>query len=136
MKIVLDTNILVSGTYWKGSSDKIIELVDKGKIELIISKKIISEYYNVINRDEIIDKVKEKSLILNKSVSKIISNSIIVEPLEKFDIIKGDPDDNMILECAIEGKADYIITNDNHLLEIKEFKQIKIMAPEEFLGLF
>jgi len=66
MKIVLDTNILVSGTYWKGSSDKIIELVDKGKIELIISKKIISEYYNVINRDEIIDKVKEKSLILNK----------------------------------------------------------------------
>jgi len=135
MKVVLDTNILVSGTFWKGDSDKIIEIIDKGEVELILCKELIDEYFDVINRDEIIDKIKNKNLVLNKSIHNIINNSNLVVPLEKFDIIKEDSDDNVVLECAVEGKVDYIVTQDNHILKLGEFQGIKIITPEEFLKL-
>jgi len=56
-----------------------------------------------------------------------------VIPLEKLVIIKDDPDDNKILECAKAGKVEIIVSNDNHLLKLKEFKRIKIITPKEFL---
>ena len=133
MKITTDTNILVSGTFWKGDSDKILGLIDKGEIELVLSKELIEEYNEVINRDEIIEKIERKNLILNEAVQKIINDSIIVEPKQKVDIVKEDPDDNIILECALEGGVDYLITKDVHLLKLKEFKGIKILTPPELL---
>lgn len=133
MKIVLDTNILVSGTFWKGNPAKIIDIIDRKTVGLILSEGLIKEYNKVINREEIMDKIIDKNLILNESVQKIINDSTIVEPQQKLDIIKEDPDDNKILETAVEGKADYIISKDNHLLKLKEFQKIKIIAPEEFL---
>lgn len=135
MKVVLDTNVLVSGTFWKGASDKIIEMIDKRALEIVLSKELIEEYHDVINREEIMDKILNKNLILNKAVNKIIKESIIVEPLEKLNILIADPDDNIILECAFEGKVDYIISKDNHLLDLKKFQGIKIITPEEFLCL-
>ena len=63
----------------------------------------------------------------------IIENSLIVEDYEKLDIIKEDPDDNKFLEAAIAGNADFIISQDNHLLKLKEFNNVKIIIPEEFL---
>jgi uncharacterized protein len=133
MKIVLDTNILVSGTFWGGNSSRIIDLIDSGKIELVLSEEIIKEYNSVINREEILDKIKNKDLILNKSIQKIIKDSNIVNPTQQLDLIKEDPDDNKILECALYGNVDYIISNDGHLLKIKEFNEFKIITPEEFL---
>ena len=136
VKVVLDTNILVSGTFWTGNSFKIMELIDEKEIISILSKEIINEYHRTINKDEIMDKVKDKDLIISNASRKIVLNSMIIQPKEKLDIIKEDPDDNKILECAYEGKVDYIISNDKHLLKLKEFKTIKIVKPEEFLKLF
>ena len=62
-------------------------------------------------------------------------NSIIVHPKSKFNVVKDDPDDDKIIEAAVEGKAEYIITQDNHLLKLKEFKGIKIVTPKDFLEL-
>ena len=133
MKITTDTNILVSGTFWRGDSARILKMIDNGEIELILSEELIEEYKDVINRDEIIGKIKNKNLILNKAIVKILKDATIVEPRKKLNIVIEDPDDNMVLECAIEGKSDYIITNDNHLLKLKEYQGIKILTPEEFL---
>ena len=135
MKVVLDTNILVSGTFWTGDSFKILKKIDNKEIELILSQELIEEYNEVIYSDEIIEKAKNKDLTLNSIVQKIISNAIIVEPKKNFDIIKEDSDDNRILECAVEWHVDYIITQDNHLLKLKEFNKIKIVTPKEFLNL-
>ena len=136
MKVVLDTNVLVSGTFWRGASSKILEMADRGELEIILSKELIDEYYSVINREEIMNKIANKNLILNKAVCKIIKESKIVEPLEKLNIVTEDSDDNVILECAVEGNVNCIISQDNHLLKLKEFKGIKIITPEEFLRRF
>ncbi len=133
MKVVLDTNVLVSGTFWIGKSFEVINSIELKSIKLILSKELIDEYNEVINREEIIDKIENKNLIMNETIKKIISDAEIVEPKEKFDAVKEDPDDNIILECAVEGKADFIVSQDSHLLKLKEFQGIKIMTPDEFL---
>ena len=133
MKVTVDTNTLISATFWHGDSEKIIIKAEDKKIELILSRDIINEYSDVLGYDEIKDKIKNKKLEMRYSVGKIISISRIVEPLEKLDVVKEDPDDNKVLECAKEGKVDYIITQDNHLLKLKSFEGIEILNPCEFL---
>src|SRR3989338_8979991 len=133
MKVTLDTNVLVSGTFWSGNSFRILNSIDKNEVKNIISKEIIREYYEVINSDEIIDKAKDKKLRLLKIVDRVIKNSEVVEPSAKIDAVKEDPDDNKILECAKAGNVDYIISKDKHLLELLKFKNIPIITPEEFV---
>lgn len=133
MKVTLDTNILISGTFWTGNSFKILEFIDNKKLDCVLSKEILKEYYEKANSDEIMDKVENKGLIIFKIVEKVISNAIIVFPKEKLNVVKEDPDDNKILECALEGNVDYVVTQDKHLLKLKEFKNIKIVTPKQFL---
>ena len=64
----------------------------------------------------------------------IVFNSQIVYPKKKLNVVKKDPKDNKILECALEAQASFIISGDKHLLEIKEYKGIKIISPKEFLN--
>jgi len=134
MKITADTNILISATFWNGDSNSIIEKAEKKEIELILSKEIIEEFAKVLDYDEIQDKIKNKNLEMKRTIEKIASIATIIEPTEKISLIKEDPDDNKILECAKAGKADFIITKDNHLLKLKEFDGIRIISPEEFMN--
>lgn len=133
MKVTLDTNVLVSGTFWTGDSFTILNLIDKNKFRNVTSKEIIKEYYEVINSDEIIGKIKDKRLRMLKIAHKVINNSEIVAPSVKIDIIKDDPDDNKILECAIAGNVDCIVSNDKHLLKLKKFRDIPILTPDDFV---
>ena len=133
MKVTLDVNILVSGTFWTGNSFIILNKIDRKEIKSVTSKEIIREYDEVISSDEIIEKIENKKLILLKVVQKVIMNSASVEPKARLNIVKEDKDDNKILECAKEGNVDYIITQDKHLLKLKSFEGIEIVEPDEFL---
>ncbi|MFH1711068.1 MAG: putative toxin-antitoxin system toxin component, PIN family [Nanoarchaeota archaeon] len=133
MKITLDTNVLISSSFWHGDSDRILSRVENKEIELVLSKEIIEEFIKVLNYKEILDKIREKNLKMKRTIEKIISLSVLVEPSEKFGVIQEDPDDNIILECASEGKVDFIVSQDMHLLKLGEFQNIKIVSPEEFL---
>ena len=110
-----------------------MQLVESKIIKLVLSKEILQEYSEVLRYDEIQSKIKNKSLYMKYTLQKIVSFSEIVEPKDKVNIIIEDPDDNLVLECAKEGKVSHVITNDNHLLKLKEFEGIEIATPEEFL---
>ena len=133
MKVVLDTNVLVSGTFWDGDSRKILRLLDQKEIVCILSQEIIDEYRAVLIRDDIVDKIVNKNLIASRVVERIISASIIVKPKNQLFVVKDDSEDNKIVECAIAAQADYIITKDQDLLRLKKFESIMIITPEEFL---
>ena len=94
--ITIDTNVLISATFWSGSSDKIISMVEAKKLELILSEEIVNEYVEVLNYEEIKNKIKDKKLEIKLTVEKIKSISTIVMPKERLNIIKDDPDDNAI----------------------------------------
>lgn len=133
MKITVDTNVLVSTAFWYGPSNEIIGKVESGEIELFLSEEIIEEFSGVLDYKEIRDKIKNKHLEALKTLDTRVCISKIISPIKKIDIIKEDPDDNKILECALAGNVDYIVTQDNHLLRLKEFEEIKIVTPKEFL---
>lgn len=133
MRITVDTNILVSATFWKGDSEKIIEKAEKKELYLVLSREIIDEYIRVLEYDEIKEKVSKSKLAMTLGVRKLLSIARIVEPKDKLDVVKEDPADNKIIECAKEGKAEFIITKDNHLLSIRKYEGIKIVEPERFL---
>lgn len=130
IRIVADTNIFISGIFWEGNfSSQVIGLWRGGKIELVSSLPIIEEIVRNLGGFKI--EMSEESV---KEWEKIIlENAILVEPSEKLDIVKEDPDDNKFLESAIAGEAEYIVSQDKHLLNLKEFRGIKILKPEEFL---
>jgi len=133
MKVTLDTNVLISATFWYGDSNKIIERVERKEIEMVLSGEIIEEFAKVLEYKDIKEKVKGINIEMNRVIEKIFSLSTIVYPNEKLDVVKDDPDDNKVLECAKAGNVDFIVTSDNHLLKLKDFEGIRIMTPKEFM---
>ena len=130
IRIVADTNIFISGIFWEGNfSSQVIDLWRRGNIELVSSLPIVEE----IVRNLIGFKIEMEEESVKEWEQIILENAMLVEPNEKLDIVKDDPTDNKFLEAAIAGNAEYIITQDNHLLKLKEFRGIKIITPEEFL---
>ena len=134
MRVTLDTNVLVSATFWYGDSNEIIKKVENKEFELVLSKAIIDEFVEVLNSEEIQEKITNKNLEMKRTVQKIVSLSSIIEPRINLDVIKHDPNDNKVLECAKEGKVDFIISSDNHLLKLKNFEGIKIITPRDFIN--
>ena len=128
MKVVLDTNIFISGIFWKGSSNKVITNWREEKFTLVTSLEAISEIIKVLKDF----KIKLSDEMIKEWVDLIVRNYMIVEPKEKIEAVKDDPTDNIFIETAVVGNADYIISQDNHLLKLKDFGGIKIITPEEF----
>ena len=134
MKVVFDTNVLVSATFWVGEAFEAIRLVEEKKAESFLSREILAEYYEVMRGEEITKKTSRKNLFANALLAKVIALSRKAEPKRKLNVIPEDPEDNKILECAVEARADCIVTyNKAHLLKLKEFEGIRIISPKEFL---
>lgn len=127
MKIVLDTNVLVSGIFWGGVPERILELAITGDITLYASEVILDEYFRII--DKIGKKDKELAsqwkMLLIKTI-KIISHDIKLE-------ICRDPNDNMFLECAVAAKAKFLVSGDDDLLTLKVIERTTILTAKEFI---
>ena len=134
MKVVLDTNVWLSGIFWDGEASKIIEKSKKNNMQILISEDILSEIVNVLNKESKFQKyILNLRLSIEDLLRTILSVSDLIETKSKLDVIKADPKDNIILEAALDGKVEYIISYDNHLLNMIEFRSIKIISPGEFL---
>jgi len=129
MKITADTNILISALGWEGNEYNLIEKCMKKEIILVISLDIINEFKKVALRPKF-GFTKEE---IDDFIDAIIDVALVVQPLERINIIKDDPTDNRILECAMEGKVDYIVSGDRHLLKLKKYRLIKIVRSYEIL---
>ena len=132
IKVVLDTNIVVSSALAiEGNPAKIFELILLEEIESFTSKEILDEIKNVLSRPKITKRTTED--LRDFIIENFEKFSEVIKPKIHIDEIKDDPDDNKFLECAISANANYIISGDDHLLRLKEFKGIKIVNPSEFL---
>lgn len=128
-KATLDTNILISALGWKGNPKKVFEKIVNGEVELIISDEQFAELSEALEYPKFQFTEEQKA----KFKSLILGIATFVKPVEKIDIVKNDPDDNIHLEASVAGKADYIITGDPDLLVLKEFRGIKIITARDFL---
>ncbi len=128
-KIVLDTNILISALGWPGKPRQIFNMTLEGDVELLISQKQIDELQRVLNYPRLGFTENQKTRFL----FILLETATLVETSNKLKIVKDDPDDDVILESAVENNADFLVTGDPHLLKINEFNKVKILTAAQFL---
>jgi len=127
-RAVLDTNIIASSALG-GALVLVLEKWDQGKFTVIVTTDILDEYFQVISRP----KFRLKQETIDKITRYIYQFSEFVVPEERIHVIEADPKDDKFLEAAIAGKFNFIVSGDNHLLELKEFRSIPIISGREFL---
>lgn len=126
LRVVLDTNILVSAFFWEGNERKILLKCKKRKLNSITSLEILNELEKVLKM-----KFKVSENKIRDYSKEILYFSEIVFPLGELDIIKEDPTDNIILETALIGKANILVTGNKHLLNLKKYKSVKILLTKD-----
>lgn len=127
MKIVVDTNVVISGIFFGGNPRKIVEAVAAGSIDAYATTEIIDEYTGIID-----SMIERKQGRINQSIlSPLFSAMKIIETGTNIDVCR-DSDDNKFIECAVDAKALYIVSGDNDLLDIKEYDGIRIITAKEF----
>ncbi|MFH1350263.1 MAG: putative toxin-antitoxin system toxin component, PIN family [Pseudomonadota bacterium] len=128
-RIVLDTNVLISALLFGGNPRKILDLVISGSIDCTLSMEILDELKDVLKRP----KFGFSSDACLQIVEELHGICEIVSPSVRIDVIRPDPDDNRVLECALEAQADFIISGDPHLLDLGKFNKVTILNPSDYL---
>lgn len=128
-RVVLDTNVTISAFFWNGSPRAIYELINKDKLEMLLSSEMEKEFIRVLSYSKFGLTAKE----ILPFVRYLRLNSELITTTSNVSAITSDPTDNIFLECALDGKADYIISGDRHLLDLKTYRDIQILKPKDFL---
>lgn len=134
MRVTPGTNILLSATFWIGSPHRIVRLAEEGRIRLVLSPAILAEYRRILRQERFRVRIRGAGATVDDLVSKLADLSVLVEPRVRLNVVRQDPPDNRILECALEGKAEAIVSGDRHLLELREFRRVPILRAAEFLA--
>ena len=133
LKVVLDTNVLISALIKSGKPRTLVFKLLGGEAQLILSRNILDEFIEATDDHEIRRYVDEEDVTLFLKFLATIGKIIRVK--SRFKVVKQDPDDDVILRTAYDGKADYIVSGDNHLLSLAEFRGIKIVTLDKMLRL-
>lgn len=128
IKLVLDSNVLISAIVFGGKPRKILNFIIEGRLALCLSKAIIDEVLEILGK-----KFKYTQRMLFAIEHELMSASFITEPDIEIHYITEDEDDNRILECAVSAECDYIVSGDSHLLSIGKYKSIEIKSVSDFL---
>ncbi|MEN8802256.1 MAG: putative toxin-antitoxin system toxin component, PIN family [Thiogranum sp.] len=130
MKVVLDTNVLISGIYFGGIPGKILQAWGTRRFQLLVSTEILQEYLNVAER--LADRyagVEYESIL-----GLIIQNAELVQPSDLPEPVSTDPDDDKFLACAIAGDSTTIVSGDSDLINVSGYCGIKVLTPKAFVS--
>ena len=130
-RAVLDTNTLISAWFWEGNESRLVEELEEGTILGYTSIHLVEELRRALRYP--------KFNLTEDEVESIIDYYLLilktVPPKQTLNIVPENPEDNRILECALESKADYIVSGNHHLLNLEEFRGIKIVRAAKLLSI-
>ena len=130
LRVVADTNVLVSALLFGGPPEQIVLAGLRGEIQLLTSIPLLKELERVLK-----GKFKLNLHLVRNIIEEIKEVAELVEVSSHINVISYPDDDNRVLECAVDGKAEFIVTGDTkHILPLKEFRGTKILSPSEFLN--
>jgi putative PIN family toxin of toxin-antitoxin system len=129
LRVVLDTNVLISAILFGGKPRQILEKAIRGEIRLCLSEPILEELKGVLQRA----KFDYSPEMIQVIVTELAGIADFVNPSETINVVLKDPEDNRILECAVEAEANYIITGDFHLLKLNRYLDIEVLNAVAFL---
>ena len=129
MKIVLDTNVFISGIFFSGPPFQILQAWKERKIQFVLSQEIVSEYQRVA--EALADKYPIVDISGIIEMVTIYSEIVETDGYELFEC--EDPDDNKFVECAMAGNCKTIVSGDKHLLKLSGFQNINVLTPRKFV---
>lgn len=127
MRILIDTNILISGLFFNGLPKKLLSEIDFEKFNVCVNSEIVSEYTDKIN-----NKFSKAKYKIDENLRKKFFNNLHDFEIKSDLKVCRDPKDDKFINCAIDAKAIYIVSEDNDLLTIKNFAGIEIVTAREF----
>ena len=129
VKAILDTNVLISGIFWKGTPFEILKAWQEQRFRLAISPPILDEYRRVLE-----EMSKKRSSLVAGSILELIEfHSEMIEPVSFAKAVCSDPDDDKFLEAAVAADADYVVSGDAGLLRVKKYQRVQIVRAAQFL---
>jgi putative PIN family toxin of toxin-antitoxin system len=132
--VVPDTNVLVSGSLVAaGAPARILTAARRGQITLVTCPLLLAEYAEVMGRSHITRKYRGAARAGQATLGFLQAKALIVPAVPQQHIVPDDPDDDVVIACAVEGKAACIVTGDPHLLHLREHAGIRILTPREFM---
>jgi len=130
VKVVIDTNVVISALLFGGAPGKLIGLWQSGALKPAASKEIVDEYIRVLTYPKFKLSEEEINYLLYQEILPFYE---IIDVRQGPQIIKKDPQDDKFIRCALRVRAKYIISGDKHLLALKSYQKIKILSPTEFI---
>ena len=127
-RVTFDTNVFISALNFGGNPKRLLDMAVAREVEVAISDPIIGEIERVLRV-----KFKWQAAEIADTLKLISSFTQRVEPKQTLDVVKSDPDDNRIVECALESGSEVIVTNDKDLLRMKEYQGIRMVKVLDFL---
>jgi putative PIN family toxin of toxin-antitoxin system len=130
VKVVFDTNIVASATFWRGKPFDSLSAWARGQCEAIVSPQVLSEYFDTT--EELTARYPNRAKVA--WAESLTQAATLVFPVDRARGQTADPDDEMFLECALAGAADLIVSGDKrHLLALREWRGIKLVSADAFL---
>lgn len=136
MRVVVDMNVLISATIKPNSPlAQILVYIRNGRFEFLYFPQFLKEYADVVSRPHLWEKYHLDHEEIAALLQVMENRGVLVYVVTQVDICR-DPDDNILLSLALDGKADYIVSGDKDLLDMVSFREIPIVKPAEFLAMF
>lgn len=136
MRLVLDTNTVISGLLWKSSPHQLLALAgERHDITLHTSPKLLAELADVLSREKLAAAVAATRRLPDALMGQYLNVVQIVTPVMVARVVLADPDDDHVLACALAAKADLIVSGDRHLLQLQHHRDIPIVKAADSLRL-
>lgn len=133
MRVVLDTNVLISALLFTGVASGLVPLWQKGAITVLLSREILDEYLRVLAYQKFQLSEAEIKAAIEEELLPFVQ---VIKPGLRVRVLKRNPSDNKFLECAVAGKADVLISGDKELLALGHYRSVRIQTSSRFLENF
>jgi putative PIN family toxin of toxin-antitoxin system len=133
MRVVADTNIVVSGLLWRGNPRRILDAARAGDIQLFTTPVLLTELEDVLSREKFAAQLVSAGVTPHDLVLGYAALASVIEPAELEPVILADPDDDAVLACAVAARGDVIVSGDSHLLDLKKYLDVRIVTAAELI---
>lgn len=134
MRLVLDTNVVVSALVWGGVPYKLIEAAAAGDIDLVTSPALLAELCDVLGREHLASRLAKQHSSVEQALGFYGELAISVSPLSTPRVVTGDADDDHVIAAAVAGSAEIVVSGDRHLLSLSSHQGIGVVNAAEALG--
>jgi putative PIN family toxin of toxin-antitoxin system len=135
VRIVLDTNVIVSALIWRGPPYELLQMAIDGVADLCTSLPLLDELHEVLMRDHLSTRLGQRHVSVEDAVTLYGDLAFIVSPILTPRVVPGDADDDHVIAAAIAARADLLVSGDRHLLILGSHRSIRIVTPAEAVRL-